>query len=159
MSQLSDPKQPAPLWLLVARRYDGVRELLNGMLNQTVRDFFKHTGFPANKVTVTTPWCAAFASACLEKAGAQSTRSAAAISYEKFGRKCDPGRVGAILVFLRLDGGNPNARHVGFSEGYAPNGKLLIRAGNQRNMVCVVERSPIELTAARWPIGPDGKEL
>ena len=33
-----------------------------------------------------TPWCAAFVGSCLEEVGIQSSRSAAALSYAKFGK-------------------------------------------------------------------------
>lgn len=144
----------APLWLLIMRRYNGTPELIGGELNPVVRAFLtEHTHYPPAKITLTTPWCAAAVGACLDAAGCLSTHSAAAQSYESYGEESDPFRPGSILVFTRHDPKNPNARHVGFSEGVGggPN-QVLLRAGNQDNRVCIRARNIADLVASRWPV-------
>ena len=56
-----------------------------------------------------TPWCSAFVSWCVLRAGLESTHSAAARSWRDYGQPCEFRR-GAIVVLSRQGGG-----HVGFA--------------------------------------------
>jgi uncharacterized protein (TIGR02594 family) len=135
------------------RKWEGLHELSNGHLNPLVREFFtKHTHFPPENITDTTPWCSAAACAALEKSGLKSPHSAAAASFETFGSPCNPAKVGAILVFRRTDQSGRSARHVAFSEGLSGPGKVFARGGNQLNRVCVEEKALADLVASRWPV-------
>lgn len=101
-----------------------------------------------------TPWCSAFMCAAAFNGGYPSTRSAAAISWEKYGVEIplENAQEGDILIFRRKDSTNPNARHVTFfKRRITIGGKPYIEClgGNQGNSVCVAKQKAEELIAVR----------
>ncbi len=93
-------------------------------------------------------WCAAFAGACLERAGFRSTRSLMARSYLSYGVATSEVRTGAIAVFSR--GGDPALGHVGFVVGETGDAIMLL-GGNQSNAVSVITMPKTRLLGVRWP--------
>lgn len=141
------PLGPPP-WLEIARTYEGLKEIPGRRHNPAIVRMWELIKAPFRDDE--TPWCAAFVGACLEEAGYQSTRSAAARSYETYRHALEIPCVGAIAVFWR---GSPKSwsGHVGFVEGQDAAGNLMIRGGNQGNASNVRPFSRRRLLTCRWP--------
>jgi uncharacterized protein (TIGR02594 family) len=102
-----------PSWYALARNEIGLREIEGSKANPRILDYFRLTGagWVADDAV---PWCAAFANAMLAQAGIDGTRSLAARSFLKWGRKVAKPYRGCIVVFSR--GAAPWQGHVGFVE-------------------------------------------
>jgi uncharacterized protein (TIGR02594 family) len=132
-------------WLDKAYSYIGEREIKGAKHNPLILrmwDAIKSSWFKDDE----TPWCAGFVGLCLEESGIKSTRSASALSYEKFGVKLDRPAVGCIVTFKRSGGG-----HVGFVVGKDRYGNLMVLGGNQGDMVSIKPFSTGRVTSYRWP--------
>lgn len=78
-------------------------------------------------------WCSAFVNWCfLQSEDDSRTKSAAAISWAKWGEETNDPRIGDIVVFRRV--GSSWRGHVGFYVG-RKKGKILVLGGNQGNKV------------------------
>ena len=86
-----------PAWLATAWAELGQREVAGAADNARIRAFFRDVGQPPS-LHDEVAWCAAFAGACLERAGHASTRSLMARSYLRWGAALDEGRFGAVAV-------------------------------------------------------------
>jgi uncharacterized protein (TIGR02594 family) len=139
-------------WMATAHSYVGLRELVNGALNPVVRGFFAFTGYPKLLVTKKTPWCGAYVSACLERAGIRSKRTARAASYATWGVPCS-NRIGSVVVLGKASPDAGGSGHVGFRAGpNLPDGTFLLLSGNSANQ-CRVHPYRVELIVAeRWPV-------
>lgn len=137
-----------PRWLTKARGYLGTREVEGRGNNPVILRWWSLIRAPFTDDA--TPWCAGFVGAVLEECGIKSTRSAAARSYEKWGRGLAKPVVGCIVVFARKGGG-----HVGFYVGETKT-HILVLGGNQSDMVNVSRypknSSTLKITAYRWPL-------
>lgn len=135
-------------WLQKAQEYVGVAEIKGPHHHPKILEWWKaiHADFADDE----TPWCAAFVGGVLEECGFNSTRSAMARSYEKFGIDLAGPAVGAIVVFHR---GNPEAGtgHVGFVVGRDNDGHLMVLGGNQGDKVCIKAFDTDRVVAYRWP--------
>lgn len=134
-----------PIWLDIARKYIGLKEIKGPKHNSTILRMWvaiKAAWFKDDE----TPWCAGFVGFVLEEAGIKSTRSAAARSYETFGKKLDRPAVGCIAVKTRKGGG-----HVGFVLGRDKWGHLMILGGNQDDQVKIAPYNASSFHAFRWP--------
>ncbi len=140
-----------PSWMAIARAEICTREARAGQPpNRRIVEYHQITTLRATSDR--TPWCAAFVSWVLERAGIRSTRSARAKSYLDWGHALEAPRVGAITVFHRGSGA-PTARgpgHVGFLVEERENDVLLL-GGNQGNHVNIRSYSKSRLMAYRWP--------
>lgn len=96
----------------------------------------------------TTAWCAAFVNATLQQSGMEGTNSLAARSFLDWGQAVDEPQLGDIAVFSR---GDPNGwqGHVGFFQGYNPDGTINVLGGNQGDAVTVAAYSPDRLLGFR----------
>lgn len=96
----------------------------------------------------TTAWCAAFVNATLEQSGQTGTNSLAARSFLDWGQAVDQPQPGDIAVFSR---GDPNGwqGHVGFFQGYNPDGTINVLGGNQGDAVSIAAYSPDQLLGFR----------
>lgn len=93
-----------------------------------------------------------FACTCVDEAGYNSPKSAAARSWLKWGVELDGPRLGCIVVFDRSDPSNPNAAHVAFyAQPSFDTTKILVLGGNQRNRVCVAPYDKEKVLGYRWP--------
>ncbi len=72
-------------------------------------------------------WCADFMNFVLRQAGGKGTRSRAARSFLKYGKKLDGPRVGAIAILYRK---GPNSGHVGVVRGTDGQGNPILVSGN-----------------------------
>ena len=86
----------------------------------------KQLGLPAKL------WCADFMNFVLHKAGGKGTKSRAARSFLRFGKKLDGPRVGAIAIMYRK---GPNNGHVGVVRGTDGQGNPIVVSGNHGNRV------------------------
>jgi uncharacterized protein (TIGR02594 family) len=143
----------------VAEQFLGMTE--RGNAENLTRFLNEHSGTVFNNLTV--PWCARFVNASLQKAGLTGTNSAAARSFENYGKgiwqrgmskdALADVQPGDIAVFTRKGGG-----HVGFVKAIDPSkGLLEILGGNQSNSVSVAQRSMKDLLAVRRAPGPGDK--
>ena len=138
----------APEWMIVATRElaHGVKEVPGPEANPRIVDYHAATSFEATSDEV--PWCSSFVNWCLQHAGYEGTRSAAARSWLTWGEPLDDPRYGAITVLAR--GKNPSLGHVGFFTGYE--GDLVqILGGNQGNAVSIAGYPSARVLAYRWP--------
>jgi uncharacterized protein (TIGR02594 family) len=121
-------------------------EIAGKLNNPRIVWYHSHTSLKANDDE--TPWCASFVCAALENTRFKSTRSAAAVSYEKYGEKGD-GSLGDIVVF-RWDNGK---HHIGFVSAPYKYGDRTIQilGGNQKNRVCVEQYESRHILAIRRP--------
>lgn len=78
-------------------------------------------------------WCSAFVNWCFAQCQNDSrTKSAAAISWAKWGKETKDPRIGDIVVFKRID--STWQGHVGFFIGHNDH-SILVFGGNQGNSV------------------------
>ena len=134
-------------WLAAAWAELGQREVRGNADNARIRAFFRDVGHPAT-LHDEVAWCAAFAGACLERAGFASTRSLMARSYLRWGEELEDGRFGAVAVLSR--GADPAAGHVGFLLGETASHVMLL-GGNQGDAVSVAAYPKTRLIGLRWP--------
>jgi uncharacterized protein (TIGR02594 family) len=136
-----------PAWLAAAWAELGQREVSGAADNARIRAFFRDVGQAAS-LHDEVAWCAAFAGACLERAGQASTRSLMARSYLRWGEVLDDSRFGAVAVLSR--GSDPSAGHVGFLLGEA-GAHVILLGGNQGDAVSVAAFPKARLLGLRWP--------
>lgn len=135
-----------PTWLKIARGELGTHEIPGPRSNKRILEYHATTTLKATSDEI--PWCAAFVCWCLEKAGIDSTRSAAAASYLKFGTKLKNPRLGCIVVFPRKGG-----HHVGFYLGDHPGNdcKIDVLSGNSADQVRISPYDKDSVLAYVWP--------
>ena len=160
LAEENDPGS-APPWLKIARREEGVKEIVGPQHEMRVLEYLAVCSKtdPALRAKDETAWCSAFACWVMEQAGFQSPRSAWARSWfdGKWGdsEPLDNPRPGAIAVFSRGSGG-----HVGFFIEARGN-KVRILGGNQSNSVREQDypkdgrmgQFAYKLLGYRWPKG------
>lgn len=117
-------------------------------------------------------WCAAFVNSTLTQSGMEGTGSNMARSFLEWGQPVDEPQRGDIAVFSRGDPDGPYG-HVGFFDGYNPDGTLRILGGNQGDAVSIdaygtdrllgFRRAPVAggapATGGPGPIAPPGNAL
>jgi uncharacterized protein (TIGR02594 family) len=111
-----------------------------------LRDYLTTGG--QNLDPATTAWCAAYVNATLAKSGLQGTGKLNARSYLDWGQPVEQPRPGDVAVFSR---GDPNGwqGHVGFFQGFGPDGKVQVLGGNQGDAVSVAGYDPSTLLGFR----------
>lgn len=143
----SSTLQAQPTWLSPAWVELGQHELPGTPANPRIRDLYadaRHPEVTSDEVA----WCAAYVSACLERANTPSTRSLLARDYLTWGTALDAPCLGAIAVLSRDP--DPNAGHVAFLIGQTGN-QLILLGGNQSNAVTVQAFPKSRLLSLRWP--------
>lgn len=152
------PRVDEPPWLTVARAYSGVMEIRGPQHNSLVVRMWELIKAPFRDDE--TPWCAAYVGAVLEECGFESTRSAAARSYLRWGVALDAPVPGCVVVFSRP--GNAWSGHVGFVTGRDEQGRLMVLGGNQGDAVSELPFDRTRVLGYRWPAGeplPDWQPL
>jgi len=120
---------PIP-WLDIARAELGMKEISGSKHNKRILEYHAATTLKATDDE--TPWCSAFVSWCLEKAGIESTKNAWARSYLAWGQAVKVPSIGCIVVFSR----GASSGHVAFYLGETES-SIQCLGGNQNNSVCV----------------------
>ncbi|KQN09983.1 hypothetical protein ASE85_03365 [Sphingobium sp. Leaf26] len=147
------------IWVDVARKLIGTREIKGPKHNQTIMGWIKRLGSKVLGIAVTddeTPWCGTFMAAVMTECGFAPPKVAVrASSWDAFGVAVSKPYLGAVVRFQRPGGG-----HVGIIIGQSKDGKLLrVLGGNQSDSVneTWIERS--RAVAYRWPSGVGKPEL
>lgn len=110
-----------------------VREVKGKNHNPRILQYHKATSLKASADEV--PWCASYMNFIIEeKCGVKGTNSAAARSFETWGKELQFPNPGCVVVLSR--GSNPAYGHVGFYL-YESNDKIYIVGGNQNNSVSI----------------------
>lgn len=139
-------KQSYPLWLEIALKELGVKEISGSMQNNPrILEYHLTTKLKASQDEV--PWCSSFVNWVMTQCGISGTDSAAASSWGTWGNKCDAS-LGAITL-LKFDN-NASGHHVGFLIWSDPT-KLLVLGGNQKDQVNITSYNPNRLLGFRWP--------
>lgn len=147
-------RQHFPFWLKRADDEVGVAEYPGPSHNERILEYHAKTGLGATDDE--TPWCSSFCCWVLEKEGFTSTRSAAALSWLRWGRVIEEPRLGCIVVFERRDANGvviPNRGHVGFWMG-EDGPDVLVLGGNQSNKVGINRLPKSRVIGYRWPSSP-----
>lgn len=102
--------------------------------NPLVVHFFSATSYKANNDL--TPWCAAFANWCLERAGMKSSRSAGSQSFldERYFKRTPEPKTGDLAIFTCYDlvsKASMGLGHVGFFKEKLADGRISVLGGNQ----------------------------
>lgn len=149
MSNATAALETPPDWMALAWNELGQHERAGPAANPRIAELYRAAGHPEIKGDEVA-WCAAFAGACLERAGHRCSRSLMARSYLAWGVALDQPSYGCITVFSRGD--NPSAGHVGFWLAESPE-KVLLIGGNQGDAVSVAQFDRSAVLGYRWPVG------
>lgn len=133
----------SPKWMHIAIDEIGEKEVAGSGNNPRIIEY--HSATTLKSMADEIPWCAAFVSWCLEKAGIQSTKSAWAKSYLNWGEPLSVPKFGAVAVFSR----EGNKGHVGFYVGQNDDA-VFVLGGNQLQSVCVHSYPKGRLLGYRW---------
>ena len=139
-----------PEWYRLARRElaDGIEEWGEpGEHNPRIIEY--HASVPAGFTENEVPWCSSFVNWCMEQAGITGTNSAAARSWERWGKKLAEPKVGAIAVFWR-ESKTSGLGHVGFFVSEKTH-SITVLGGNQGDRVSVAAYPKEKLLGYRWP--------
>lgn len=139
---------PEPPWLTLARRELGTGEAYGSGDNARVLAYYRDAGHP-EIAHDSVAWCAAFASAMLERSGVASPRTLRARNFLQWGTALDAPQAGCIVVLWR---GSPNSDqgHVGFFAGVTSD-RLLLLGGNQSDQVSLAAFPRNQVLGYRWP--------
>ena len=140
-----------PNWLACAYQEVGVLETPGADTTKRIIEYHSVTSLKATSDEV--PWCSSFVSWCLEQAGIESTRSAAARSYLKWGYLLKEPKEGCIVIMGRTS--NPLKGHVGFWIGESDL-QTCVLGGNQKDQVCELMFPKGLVLSYRWPFLPEG---
>lgn len=106
--------------------------LNEGEKKAALQDYLSTGG--VNLDPATTAWCAAVVNATLAQTGQEGTGSNMARSFLNWGQKVDTPQKGDLAIFSRGDPNGPYG-HVGFFDGYNPDGTIRVLGGNQGDAV------------------------
>lgn len=143
-----------PIWLQIARRYDGLAEVPGPLSNPEILRMASAIGAPAWYHNDDQPWCAVAMNAWLQEAGlpfATGSRGdyfdrLRALTFLEYGQPLAGPALGAIGVFGRPEGG----AHVGLYLGQFKD-LIYVYGGNQSNKVCATWLRERRLKGWRWP--------
>lgn len=135
-----------PLWLTIARRYDGVAETPGKDTTPVIRRWLIELGAWWSDDSV--PWCGTFLGAVMREAGAPIPKHYyRARAWLDWGTALTQPALGCVVVFERRGGG-----HVGLVVGRNELDYLLVLGGNQSDKVCIASFSPDRVLGYRWPL-------
>lgn len=145
-------------WMLTAQSLIGLREIPGEQHASMILTMWQSIG--AKFRDDETPWCAAFVGHCLADHSFPSSRSAAALSYLKWGRQIayrslQDIALGAIVVLNRP--GSSWSGHVGFfvkPTQFSSGPGVVLLGGNQDNQVKLSSFPIDRVKGFRWPVNP-----
>ncbi|MDM1247933.1 TIGR02594 family protein [Acinetobacter sp. R933-2] len=145
-SLLATPKNSNDLaWMVEAKKYIGLREIVGKQHNKTILGWIKGLGgwFTDDE----TPWCGTFVAHCLKTAGVKYPKHwYRALDYVNYGSKLAKPAYGCVAIKTRKGGG-----HVCFVVGRDQKTKKLVcLGGNQSNAVSYALYSDGEFQEFRW---------
>ncbi len=142
-------------WLSIAFAEYGVKEIPGPADSKRILEYHAATNLKATDDAV--PWCAAFASWVLVKAGIASPRTARARDFLKWSTPDVGDNFGCIVVLKR--GKNPAQGHVGFLVHSLQNGPVWVLGGNQQDAVNIQKFPRNQVIGMRSVIHPRAHEL
>lgn len=148
------PLPEDPLWLTTAFGEVGTKEITGMVHHPRILGYHACTGLGATDDE--TPWCASFVCWVLNQCDITSTRSAASLSFMRWGRELSEPVRGCVVIFERVDRNGtviPNRGHVGFWLGERGNVTYVL-GGNQRNQVGINAYPSARVVGYRWPSLP-----
>lgn len=137
-----------PVWMGIARKYIGTREIAGPQHNGVIMGWLKRLKSWIKDDE--TPWCGSFCAAVMQEAGLPyPDMYPRAKAWAEYGSRLRMHLLapGAILVFARQGGG-----HVGFYVGEDASCYHVL-GGNQGNAVSTTRIAKVRCIAARWPKG------
>lgn len=150
------PVSGDPAWLVSAFEEIGITEIAGAAHNPRIKEYHACTGLGATDDE--TPWCSSFVCFIMQSCDIVSTRSAASLSWLRWGKELDKPVRGCVVVFERVgpDGRVvPNLGHVGFWLGEsAASGVTYVLGGNQSNQVGINAYESDRILSYRWPALP-----
>lgn len=136
-----------PLWLQLARRDLGLRELPGAPTAPRIARWLQQ--LRAWWADDETPWCGTAMAAWMRAAGvAPPAAWYRAKAWADWGVALAAPVPGAVVVFQRAGGG-----HVGLVVGRDARWRLMVLGGNQGDQVCIAPFEPARVLAYRWPAG------
>ena len=143
-----------PEWLQTAFDEVGTKEIKGFAHTPRIVQYHACTGLGATDDE--TPWCSSFMCFIMKQSGIQSTRSAASLSWLRWGKVLDTPVRGCIVIFERADKSGkiiPNRGHVGLwlSEDEHV---VHVLGGNQRDQVGINRYRRDRVIGYRWPSLP-----
>ena len=147
LSQLKETvaPSPVPVWIRVAQREIGVREIRGGETKRII-EYHKATSLKATEDEVA--WCSSFANWVLKQCGMQRSHSAAARSWLGVHRRLPGYKKYAIVVFKR--GNSSWQGHVGFAMDLK-GGYVRCLGGNQSDSVSYANYPASSVLGYLWP--------
>lgn len=136
-----------PVWLTNARAELGTTESPGVANNPKVLKFWEDAKLSFIKDD-STPWCAGFVNAILERSGVRGTRRANARSFLNWGVAHTEPRLGSIAILSRPP--NPWQGHVGFVVSHDVDTVTLL-GGNQGDKVSYARFKKSRVLGYRWP--------
>lgn len=140
-------------WMAIAEKELGQEEIAGSVHNPRIIAYHATTTLKATKDE--TPWCSSFVNWVMIQAGKKGTNSAAAISWQNWG-KATPSRTGAIVVLHNTSTKNSSLSYSGYHVAFLLKETAThyhVLGGNQRNKVkkSRYSKKSWRLTACRWP--------
>ena len=136
----------SPKWMQYAEKEIGQTEIPGDLHNSRIVEYHRETSLGASDDE--TPWCASYVNWVLKQAGIAGTNSAAARSFQRWGRGIDKPEYGCIVVLRR--GTQEWQGHVGFYVDEDAEHVWLL-GGNQNNQVNVSKYPKKDILAYRMP--------
>lgn len=143
------PTFSTPAWYRLAQSEIGTKEIPGEEDNPAIVAYFADAGFSGIKDDETA-WCMAAVNSWVERSGKSGTKSLAARSALKWGKKLKKPKKGCVTVLWR-DSPNSWKGHVGL---YVKEDKkyVYLLGGNQRNEVNVSRYPKSRVLGHRWPV-------
>lgn len=145
------PQPDDPVWLSKAFQETGTQETKGHQHNPRIVSYHACTGLGATDDE--TPWCSSFMCWIMAQSNITSTRSAASLSWLRWGRVLKTPKRGCVVIFERLDQQGhviPNRGHVALwlgAEGHV----TYCLGGNQQDQVGVNAYRTDRIIGYRWP--------
>lgn len=139
-----------PPWFVIATSLLGIYEFTGNADNPTIIGWARELGGTIAKTYKhdSIPWCQLFVQYCLYKAGFPHLDSLWALDNANYGQRLTGPARGAIGTKKRDAGG-----HTFFIVGRSSSGNIVMRGGNQSDMVCDAEIEPDQVYSVTWPKG------
>lgn len=142
------PLTDVPEWMSIARAFQDckIQEVPGADAHPLITAFLRHfTQLEHTNAAESdeTPWCSAFACACMELSGNHSPHHALARSWLNWGQSIQNPRYGCVVVLK-------DSNHVGFYVNHGPS-KVSVLGGNQRNTINVTAYDIGRVVSYRWP--------
>lgn len=149
LSRIKEAVSPAPIpiWIRVAQREIGVKEIRGGE-HPRILEYHSKTTLRATEDEVS--WCSSFMNWVCWKCGLERSHSAAARSWLGYGKTLPGFKKYAIVILKR--GNSSWQGHVAFAMKDNGNGTIQCLGGNQSDSVCYANYSKSAVLGYRWPV-------